>query len=96
MALGSGSRKAGEPVDQLHRPRESCARCRQLLPPPRDGLVVSCGLQHVLQHVGGGLVRAQQLFRPLRLFDSVLNDRMGMVLGIKDKGSQSIKQTRVS
>ena len=52
-------------------------------PPPRHGLapaVLSRGLEHVPKHVSSGLVRAQQLLRPLRLLERILDYCVRMVL----------------
>ena len=56
------------------------ARRRQLLPPPRNGPFLPRRLEHVPQHVSSGLVRAQQLLRPLRLLERILDYCVRMVL----------------
>ena len=85
-----------QPVEQLRRSRQLRARRSQLLPPLGCGFVrARRGLEHILEHVGSGLVRAQQLLRPLRLFDRVVDDRMGMVLASMTD-NHAISQPRVS
>ena len=64
-------------------PRTSLSACAcggQLLPPPRDGIAFPCGLERVPHQVGSGLIRTEQLLRPLRLLERIFDGRPGMVL----------------